>query len=85
MVKALRERNNVCAMLTHHTSGRLLIMPAGGAMNASDRRLYENLNKFGEDLTGYKIVGRRQTAPGATTVAWAYYHRGVVVWLPEIW
>ena len=22
---------------------------------------------------------------GATTVAWAYYHRGVVVWLPEIW
>ena len=85
VVKALRERNNVCAMLTHHTSGRLLIMPAGGAMNASDRRLYENLNKFGEDLTGYKIVGRRQTAPGATTVAWAYYHRGVVVWLPEIW
>jgi hypothetical protein len=85
VVRAITERNNICTMLTHHTSGRLLIMPAGGPMPAGDRRMFEDLNKFGEELTGYKIVGRRSAAPGPTTKDWAFYHRGIYVWLPEIW
>ena len=85
VVRAITQRNNICTMLTHHTSGRLLIMPAGAPMKAGDRRMFEDLNKFGEELTGYKIVGRRSNAPGPTTKDWAFYHRGICVWLPEIW
>lgn len=85
VVRAITQRNNICTMLTYHTSGRLLIMPAGGPMPANDRRMFEDLNRFGEELTGYKIVGRRSTSPGPTTKDWAFYHRGICVWLPEIW
>eukprot|EP01052_Picozoa_sp_SAG31_P043639 SAG31_NODE_7334_length_1716_cov_1.614100_1_plen_169_part_00 len=79
VAKAITARNNICTMLTHHTSGRLLIMPAGRRMLPTDRRLYEDLNFFGEKTTGYKIVGRRQTEPGPTTKDWAFYHRGILV------
>ena len=84
VVEAITARNNIVAMLTHHTTGRILIMPGGADVEPSDFERFETLNALGESLTGYKVTNK-MGSPGPMTVDWAYHHRGIMAWLPEIW
>ena len=57
-------------------SGGLLIMPAGGAMPGADRRAFEDLNHFGELITG---PPRPATAARRTAVLEYSYSYTVVL------
>jgi hypothetical protein len=66
------------------TTGRILIMAGGAEVKAEDMGRYDALNTLGESLTGYNVTNKEGT-PGPMTVDWAYHHRGIMAWLPEIW
>ena len=58
------------AMLTYHTTGRLLIQAAGGEMNGEDAAMFSELTAVGKRCTEYEPTGLTAT-PGPMTVDWA--------------
>ena len=60
-------RNNIVAMLTYHTTGRLLIQAAGGEMNGEDAAMFSELTAVGKKCTEYEPTGLTAT-PGSMTV-----------------
>ena len=62
--------NNIVAMLTYHTTGRLLIQAAGGEMNGEDAAMFSELTAVGKKCTEYEPTGLTST-PGPMTVDWA--------------
>ena len=72
VMKAISERNNIVAMLTYHTTGRILIQAAGGAMNQEDLSMFAELGAVGKKCTGYEPTSV-SSSPGPMTVDWAYY------------
>ena len=65
-MKAISERNNIVAMLTYHTTGRILIQAAGGEMNSEDLSLFAELGEVGKKCTGYEPTSVSST-PGPMT------------------
>ena len=52
VVKAITARNNICVMLTYHTTGRILIQASGGPMDRADFAVFEELGEIGKQETG---------------------------------
>jgi hypothetical protein len=63
VVKAITARNNIVTMLTHHTTGRILIMAGGAKVDSADSGRYETLGNLGERFTRYKVTNTNRSPP----------------------
>ena len=96
MVQFIVDHPNITGGITYHTYGRLLLRPPSiepdEKLPVEDLRIYKQLGKKGEELTGYKSLAvyhdfRYHPNEVITGVFddWLYYHLGVFAWTSELW
>lgn len=87
---------NVGVMVTHHTSGGMILNPPGPwsekQHNQADIRIYHEMGEIGEETTGYPLLnlydGFHCTPVDYAAGAgddWAYLNRGIFAVTVELW
>jgi len=96
LVRAVRERPNICGYNAFHTSGGVLLRPSStrpdGDLPAADLWVWKRFAERGTELTGYRCHSvyedftwdRRHLMSGAAD-DWAYDHLGLFSWTTEFW
>ncbi len=96
MVRFITDHPNITGGITYHTYSRVLLRPPSiepdEKLPTDDLRIYQQIGKKGEELTGYKPLAvyhdfRYHPKEVITGVFddWLYYHLGVFAWTAELW
>ena len=79
---------NIGGLLAFHTSGGILFRAPYGytdaEMDPDDLRIYLEIAMLGTQDSGYPEVASGR-GYGSTIVEWAYEHRGIIGFTPELW
>lgn len=96
VVKFLCARKNIGVMITHHTSGGMILNPPGPwsekEHDPKDMQIYHAIGKIGTKETGYPLINlfdgfhctKENYAAGAGD-DWAYLNRGIFAVTVELW
>jgi len=93
---AVSARPNICAYFAHHTFSAVILRPyddrADDQFPTEDLRVYKEIAKHAETITGYKTLSvfhdfrydPKDVISGAADM-WAYEHVGLFGWTTEFW
>jgi murein tripeptide amidase MpaA len=95
LAECLIAHPNIGAALACHTHSGVLLPPeppSETAMSYDDMKLFEGLNKMGEEITSYPVISvlKDFTVPGmprrhGVFSDWAYTHLGMISYTIELW
>ncbi len=98
VVEFVQDRPNISVAQSYHTHSGLILRPLATGddreMDAFDLRLYQDLGRIGEEITGYPCVStfsgftpglHDRTPRHGTFLDWAYQHQGILAFTTELW